>query len=164
MHATLRLPPASIAPAQRLGILVATPGSPVMTCATTSLLLLRRAWPCWRRLCAVVPLGRRCLPGASVVVVGVVLWLCLSLVSQCSPVLLVVSRSGLWGAVCCFPCFAPVSVWCFLLLPAGLGLACVLPFCVVGLRLWARFPSWSVPFGVSCYRSHCSFLNHGVSL
>ena len=27
----------------------------------------------------------------------------------------------------------------------GLGLACELPFCAVGLRLWAGFPSWSLP-------------------
>ena len=34
--------------------------------------------------------------------------------------------------------------WCFLLLPADLGLTSVLPFCIVGPRSWAGFLSWKV--------------------
>ena len=30
---------------------------------------------------------------------------------------------------------------------AGVGHSCVLPFCVLGLRLGTSFPSWSVPLG-----------------
>ena len=42
------------------------------------------------------PFGRRGLPGASVVVAGTVAWLPLSLVSECSPMLLVVLLFGCW--------------------------------------------------------------------
>ena len=61
---------------------------------------------------------------------------------------------------------APVCFGCFLLLPAALGLASVLlPFCVVGPRSWASFPSWIVPFlGFrSCSRCY-TYSHHCVSL
>ena len=46
--------------------------------------------------------------------------------------LIVVLHLGLLVAVCCVVSTAPVCIGCFLLLPAALGLASVLLFCVVG--------------------------------
>ena len=79
-----------------------------------------------------LPFGRWGLPGASLVVVGAEPWLLLSLVSGCSLMLIVVLHLGLLVAVCCVVSTAPVCIGCFLLLPAALGLASVLLFCVVG--------------------------------
>ena len=79
--------------------------------------------------------------------------------------LLVRLRLGLLGAVCCFASAAPLRVRCFLPLPAALGLASVLPFGVVGPRLWAGSLYWSVPFGVPrcCLRCY-AYSHHCVSL
>ena len=66
-------------------------------------------------------------PGASVVAVGVVLLLLLSLLSGCGLMLLIRLHSGLFGAACYFVSAAPVRVGCFLSLPALWGL--VLKFC-----------------------------------
>ena len=90
-----------------------------------------------------LPFGRWGLPGPSVVAVGALPWLLLSLMSGCSLILHVALRFGLLGAVCCFVSTAPVCVGCFLLFPATVGLASVLPSCVVAPRSWAGFPSWS---------------------
>ena len=57
-----------------------------------------------------VSFGRQALPGATVVVVGAVPWLLLFLVSECSPVLLVLLLLGLLRALCCFVCAALVHV------------------------------------------------------
>ena len=56
------------------------------------------------------PFRRRGFPGASVVIVDAVPWLLLSLVSACSPVLLVLLLLELLGALCCFVCAALVRV------------------------------------------------------
>ena len=90
--------------------------------------------------------GTGCLPRASMVAVGAVLLLLLSLVSGCSLMPFVRLRLGLLGTVCCFISAAPVCVGCFLPLPAVLGVPSVLPFRVVGPRSWAGSPSWSVHF------------------
>ena len=58
--------------------------------------------------------GARGLPHASVVAVGTAILLLLSLVSECSLMLLVRLRLGLLGAVCCFVSATPVRVGCFL--------------------------------------------------
>ena len=76
--------------------------------------------------------------------------------------LLVMLRPGLLGAVSCFVSRAPVCVGCFLLFPVALSLTSVLMFCVVGLRLWAGFASWSVPFGV--FHSRFALLHRCVPL
>ena len=58
----------------------------------------------------------------------------------------------------CYLDSALLYVGCFWLLPAALGRASVLPFCVVGPRSWAGFPCdfpspfhWTLRFGVSRY-------------
>ena len=93
--------------------------------------------------------GAGSMPGASVVDVGAVLLLLLSLVSGCSLMLFTRLRLGLLGPGCCFAAAAAVCVGCFLLLPAALGLTGVLPFCVDGPRSWAAILYWSVRFGVA---------------
>ena len=101
------------------------------------------------------------LPGASVVTVGAVLLLLLSLVSGCSLMLLIRLHSGLFGAECfaLFPplqCALGVSCRCWLL---GALFVCTC-YCVVGPRSWAGCPSWSVPFEVSCCRLRCYTYSH----
>ena len=63
--------------------------------------------------------------------------------------LLVALRLGLLGAVCSFFFTASVCVGCFLLLPATLGFASQLLFCVVGPRSRAGSLSCGVPFLLS---------------
>ena len=105
--------------------------------------------------------GTADLPGASVVAVGAVLPLLLSLVSGCSLMLLFGCVLGCW-----VPC---VLLSLLPLPPCALGASCrrrlfgALFVCsrswAVGLRSWAGSPSWSVPFGVSycCLRCYtCS--------
>ena len=132
---------------------------------------VRYAWYRWRYTRAGSGWGPSGLSGAggfaSVVAVGAVLLLLRSLVSGCSLMLFVRLRLGLSGAVCCFVSAAPVCAGCFRPSPAALGLARVLPFCVVGQRSWAGSPPWSVPFGVSrcclrcnTYSHHCVSLKH----
>ena len=61
--------------------------------------------------------------------------------------------------------FAPVSVGCFLLFPASLGLVCVLLFLHRWSALEGWFPTWRVPFEVSCYCLCCyTYSHHCVSL
>ena len=79
-------------------------------------------------------LGARDLPSTSVLSVGEVLLLLLSLVSGCSSILFLRLHSRLLGAVCCFVSAAPVCVGCFLPLLAALGLVSVVPCPVLGPR------------------------------
>ena len=99
------------------------------------------------------------LPGASIVAVGAVLLLLLSLVSGCSLMLFIRLHSGLFGAVCCFVAAARAlgaSCRCRLF---GALFVCSRS-CVVGPRSWAGSPSWSVSFGVSCCCVRCYTYSH----
>ena len=109
------------------------------------------------------------LPGASVVAVGAVLSLLLSLVSGSGLLLLLWLHFGLFDVVCValFPplrCAFGVSCRGWLL---GALFVCSCSY-IVGPRSWSGFPSWRVPFGVSCrclrcytsphYSHYCVFL------
>ena len=96
------------------------------------------------------------LPGASVVAVGTVLLLLLSLVSGCSLMLLLGCTQGCW-VPCVLPCFCrPRARWVFLRRRRLFGALFVCSrSCVVGPRSWAGSQAWSVPFGVSCCCLRC---------
>ena len=101
------------------------------------------------------------LLGASVVAVGAVLLLLLSLLSGIGVMLLLWLHSGLFAVVCValFPppqCAFGVSCRGWLL---GALFVCSCYY-IVGPRSWASFSSWSVPFGVSCRCLRCYTFSH----
>ena len=102
---------------------------------------------------APTPLCNSETTGASVVAVGAVLLLLLSLVSECGLMTLTRSHSGLFGCcVCCLVPAAPVRVGCFLSVLDAWGLVCVLPFLCC----------WSVLVG-RLYVLECAFWGFPLS-